>query len=72
MRSQLRWGQLVTGFETARLSLAVARRAIDLLTPADRALFLAAVETLGGIEQRAWLAHSREVDGPPRKRSAKK
>lgn len=57
----LRWGQRLSGVETARNSLNPAIRNTDLLSPSDRDLLAKAVDILAGIEQRAWEAEVRSV-----------
>lgn len=61
----LLWGQLLTGLESACFDLVGARRGEALLSKDDRARLVEAIDTLRGIEQRAWEAKAR--DGRRRK-----
>jgi hypothetical protein len=56
---QFRWGQLISGIESAQAALAVAARAGDLLSREDRDRLNDAAETLAGIEQLAWRLSGR-------------
>jgi hypothetical protein len=67
----LLWGQLLTGLEAARASLAIAQRSDCLLDDVERHMLTNAIATLGGIEQRAW-AKTNGPDPTSTKRRTKR
>lgn len=62
------WGQLLTGIETARSAVDLARRGESLLSEPDRAALREVRDMLAGVEQRAWAAATTPAK-PRRKRA---
>ena len=54
-----RWGQLISGLESAQASLKLALRASDLLNDHDKKLLHEALEALGSVEQRSWVLYNK-------------
>jgi hypothetical protein len=65
-----RWGQLISGLESAQASLKLALRASDLLSDHDKKLLHNTLETLAGIEQRSWVVRDKDraLDTPSKQR----
>lgn len=65
-----RWGQLISGLESAQASLKLALRASDLLSAHDNKLLHNTLEALAGVEQRSWAVHDKDgaLDTPSKQR----
>jgi hypothetical protein len=57
----LLWGQLLTGLETARHALAMARRGEHFLSDDDMRLLRETVQVVGALEQRAWAEQQEDA-----------
>lgn len=61
----LMWGQLLTGLEIAKSQLELAlQRCKDLLDQSEVDRMRQAVDSITGVEQRAWTAQTSDANGP--------
>ena len=65
-----RWGQLISGLESAQASLKLALRTSDLLNDHDKEFLHDTLEGLAGVEQRSWAVHDKggALDTPSKQR----